>query len=390
MIRYLTITPRDPIIARDSRPFGRNQGFRMRSLDWPYPSVLAGSLRTLLGKQQGGRFDASMVEQLKSLAVAGPFPIAEGELYFPHPLDSMAQEKGSLVALHPLRPGEPASGQGCDLPEGLQPVMLSEKVTEDFKPAKQPAFWSAAQMWAWLAHGSCGSVELNDGWTSGFLEGPKKDERTHVSIDKVSGAASESELFSTVGLDFWQKAQEGPLELTVRVGSNNGLTLPRIESLHPLGGERRLVFWREGGTANAAEMWSCLVPLRDKIAQSTRVRLILATPALFAGGWKPGWLSQKPDGLEGCPPRTSVRLRLVGAVVGRWRPISGWSLEAGRRGIKPIRRLVPAGSVYFFELLNGNPATLAQDCWLQPTSDDDQDRRDGFGLSLWGVWEPHP
>jgi CRISPR-associated protein Cmr3 len=46
-MRSILITPLDPVIARDGRPF--NAGTRMKGLDWPYPSVLAGSLRTLLG-----------------------------------------------------------------------------------------------------------------------------------------------------------------------------------------------------------------------------------------------------------------------------------------------------------------------------------------------------
>jgi CRISPR-associated protein Cmr3 len=119
-----------------------------------------------------------------------------------------------------------------------------------------------------------------------------------------------------------------------------------------------------------------------------RIRLVLATPAVFAKGWRPAWLS---DGsLQGAPPgNTHVQLRLVGAASGRWRAVSGWSLqpleETGRPGPKPIRRMVPAGSVYFFEVASGDPASLA-DQWLAPVSDDPQEQRDGFGLALWGTW----
>jgi CRISPR-associated protein Cmr3 len=47
--------------------------------------------------------------------------------------------------------------------------------------------------------------------------------------------------------------------------------------------------------------------------------------------------------------------------------------------------MVPAGSVYFFEVASGDPASLA-DQWLAPVSDDAQEQRDGFGLALWGTW----
>jgi CRISPR-associated protein Cmr3 len=51
---------------------------------------------------------------------------------------------------------------------------------------------------------------------------------------------------------------------------------------------------------------------------------------------------------------------------------------------KAARRLAPAGSVYFFEA-RGATSALAR-LWLEPVSDLPQDRNDGFGLALWGVW----
>jgi CRISPR-associated protein Cmr3 len=114
--------------------------------------------------------------------------------------------------------------------------------------------------------------------------------------------------------------------------------------------------------------------------------MMLATPALFGGGWKPGWLD---DNLEGTPPGAGVKLRLAGVSMDRWRAVSGFGLEDGTLGPKPVRRMAPAGSVYFFEYISGDRTTLAAGGWLTPVSDlaaDGQDRRDGFGLALWGVW----
>jgi CRISPR-associated protein Cmr3 len=50
-----------------------------------------------------------------------------------------------------------------------------------------------------------------------------------------------------------------------------------------------------------------------------------------------------------------------------------------------VKRVVPAGGVYFFETVDGSASDLA-DRWLEPVSDDEQDCRDGFGLAVWGVW----
>src|SRR5262249_20259869 len=155
-----------------------------------------------------------------------------------------------------------------------------------------------------------------------------------------------------------------PLTLAVRVDGEENFVeqLEALDTFHPFGGERRLVHWDSCDSA----AWGYPHELRDALQMTPRVRLILATPALFTHGWRPGWLD---DHLEGCPPNTNVRLKLVSACIERWKPISGWSLEHGQVGPKAIRRLTPAGSVYFFAVIEGNAATLVEELWLRSVSD---------------------
>jgi CRISPR-associated protein Cmr3 len=108
--------------------------------------------------------------------------------------------------------------------------------------------------------------------------------------------------------------------------------------------------------------------------------MVLASPAIFKDGWKPGWLDK---GLSG--ELSGVKLRLVGASISRWKAVSGWSL-APPRGPKPIRRMVPAGSVFFFEVEKSGDAAALADQWLHSVWDEQKERRDGFGLAAWGTW----
>ena len=118
---YLSIAPHDPIIARDGRPFGIGQGIRMRSLDWPYPSVLAGSLRTMLGKMNGGFSGEAVDNLLKDLLdirIAGPLPLKNMQLYLPIPKDILAKEDSNKLEAIPLRPANLRNGvtiQPCRL-----------------------------------------------------------------------------------------------------------------------------------------------------------------------------------------------------------------------------------------------------------------------------------
>jgi CRISPR-associated protein Cmr3 len=145
------------------------------------------------------------------------------------------------------------------------------------------------------------------------------------------------------------------------------------------------VRWKAGRDIQA---WQCptgLAKAFHALTQGQGVRLVLATPGIFQQGWLPDWIKQD---WKGKPPGSSVELQLIGACVERWKPISGWGLENSKVGAKAIRRLVPAGSVYFFKVTKGSAAELADKLWLQSVADDEQDRRDGFGLALWGLWNP--
>jgi len=391
---HISVTPRDPVIARDSRPFG--QGGRMKCLDWLYPSVIAGAFRTMLGRSDGGGFSVERVSALKRLEVAGPLPLINGDLYFPVPRDMFVWvDSGGRRHVSALAPKPLNEGEECNMPEGQWHI----DVSEDVKPADVPAFCSRKIMSSWLSGKTDGfpappgieDIEKDEGY-SAF---PAKDVRSHVAIDAKTGAHLEGQLFMTSGLDFTMPSEAGPARLAMRVRADQGNifegSVTGMKGFNPLGGERRLAFWQ---TENCDVLWQCPEELQIALKpaapeQQTLVKLVLATPACFNKGWKPGWLSEGEQGRqpEGSPPSCpGVRLKLVSACVGRWQAISGWSLEKGSVGEKPIRRLVPAGSVYFFEIINGSASELSS-AWLESVCDDEQDRKDGFGLALWGLWD---
>ena len=284
---------------------------------------------------------------------------------------------------------------GCDWPaRGLRPVMLSaDDAPDDFKPGdctsgERPAWWPIDTYVQWLT----GSSVVLD---RTFLKAPLTEERTHLPLKPETGAADEGMRFTAAALPLSHLPRWGarptdrldyrfvPIRLAVQVTADNwmGDAVTRLNQLHPLGGERRLAHWKKV----ASGPWTCPEAVSTALARSNRARMVLASPAIFAHGWRPGWLN---DQLTGSPWKDVPELRLVGVCIQRWRAVSGWSsaaLPGQPRGPKPVKRMVPAGGVYFFEVIGGSAAGLARG-WLQPVSDDEQDRRDGFGLAAWGTW----
>jgi len=408
------LSAHDPIIARDGRPFGEGQGNRMRGLDWPLPSVVAGSFRSALVKANL-ELDFQNKPSLGPLRaeVAGALPLVDGELHLPAPADCVwngekAKDKSKAYRIEPSPMND---GDGCDLPDGLRPVLLPDDAGMDnFKPKPAPAWWPMSQGVEWLLGRE---VQFEEG---GFLETPSREVRDHVRVDSKTGAAEEGLIFTTSGLNLSRLPRHGvdhenkrPLQerfaeikLSIRVTIDEKSLgyADNLNSWSPLGGERRLIHW--GRDDDDLSEWKCPAKIKEalaKIGDGGRVRMVLASPAIFDHGWRPGWLDETT--LEGKPFGDGPTLRLVGVCNGRWAAVSGWALapharerEDGRRrvvphdrpGSKAIRRMVPAGGVYFFEKVEGDARVLADNGWLKSVSDAPHDKRDGFGLAVWGVW----
>lgn len=386
------ITPIDPLISRDARPFGA--GGRVRSLDWLTQTAATGAVRTAIWKRLENRDDESALNALHDVKVRGPFPMLDGRLYFPRPLDIVVSMKDKVASVWQITPRPLPDGCHVEMPVGCEGLIPAEPDTEeDFKPEKLAPFWPRDRMAQWLKDGKKDfelfeSVPGKDGEETlrekDTLSAPEKDERIHVKINPATGAAEEGQLFSTTGLDFVRgNVKKGePLRQSyavLDVELPEGLPPLPERFIAPLGGERRLAeFSREDGDEGP---WAC--PLSMEFHKGDKIRLVLASPAIFDQGWLPGWMDKAS--LEGTIPGTGARVKLISAVTGRWQPISGWGYEKNRRGPKPLRRAVPSGSVYFLEIVDG--AFKLSDMWLCSVCDREQDRSDGFGLALWGRGE---
>ena len=331
-------------------------------------------------------FSGDMPQRLMAIEVAGVFPTLGQELYLPAPNDCVWD--GDTGEIHAAKPF-PIEKGGCDFPiDGLRPVLFSDDPKKpDFKPKPVPAWWPIGKLTDWLL----GKPVTFDGK---FLNAAIQENRDHVCLDTDTGAAAEGLIFATADLNvthlprggvaeskpFQERFAEVTLSARLTITENEFEHVEILNTWHPLGGERRLVHWQQ---SEDSDLWNCPDAVRSALESATRIRMVLATPAIFDHGWRPNWLDVST--LTGKPIGDGPTLKLVGVSNARWKAVSGWSL-APPRGPKPIRRMVPAGSVYFFKKVEGDGRILATNAWLRPVSDAPQDRNEGFGLAVWGTW----
>lgn len=382
------VEPRDPLIARDGRPFGPDPGARAKSVPFPFPSTLTGGVRTRAGQDARGVFTASVPEVL-SVAVRGPLlvevsPTDEIERWLlPSPADAVVlrmddPKRGEVKQLTP-----PAKDDSTvtNLPDGLRLVGFAHAPPELSKPHPQPPrFWYWEQFEPWLLAPQDKPrpmVEIGH-------SGPVVESRVHVSIQRDTQAAREGALFQTSGLEFARGGEEDVrLRYAKRLALAVDVALPpdapslRLgPGLDLFGGERRLARWFQ--PRGAAHLPACLPGLRQQIIEDRACRVLLVTPAYFEAGWKPGWLLTQQHG---------VKPDLKAVAIQRPQVVSGWDLA--KRECKETRRLAPAGTVYWLTLA-GDPDAIGawvDAMWMQCVSDGERNRRDGFGLAVVGTWK---
>lgn len=386
------IEPRDPLIVRDGKPFNAEPGARASTLPFPFPSTTTGGVRTRAGLENGS-FNRSKIEVVKKIEVRGPLLVElkssqEIGWFFPAPLDvvflaEQSDKQGQTVKARLKRlvpadiPPGLCVGQARCGEEKLAPTAFSEEEKTDSKPASGPSFWNWEKFSQWLQNPQ--PVKDCDAETraSYGIAALPKDSRFHVQLREDTYTSDEGRLFGTTGLAFRVSEFKDPSFQTRRmalaVWSNEQTKELSISggAAH-LGGERRLVGWKNSNAAlPSCDDWI------GQIKEAGHCRVILATPAYFQSGWLPAFLLQTHE---------EVTPKLVAACVGRPQVVSGWDFE--NRTPKPTRRLAPAGSVYFLKL-EGTPENIekwVKRFWLAPVSDDETSRADGFGLATIGVW----
>lgn len=356
------IEPRDPLVVRDGRPIG-DTGL-MRSVSFPWPSTMAGAIRSYAGTNADGIFKSTPAAA-KQIPVHGPLLAELGpdgaimDFLLPTPKDCVFFGAGANpdAVRHRLLPKAPEAGHVTDLGTELLPTLCGP--APKGKPLAGPAFWRWAHFSEWL-------TAPKDAARSGDDVGIKcieHERRSHVSITPDTDTASDGMLFTTDALRFTTGVRSR-LALVVRTGAD----------LRPgvifVGGERRISSLRQAATLP----WQN-APEHFEVGANRLARVVLLTPGIFANG---------------CAPRSlGEGTRIVSWCVARPETISGWDFAPTRPdsppGPKPSRRMAPAGSVYWVDLGKVDPAEWARNLWMNCISDSPQDRLDGFGLAVVGV-----
>jgi len=151
-----------------------------------------------------------------------------------------------------------------------------------------------------------------------------------IGLSKETGTSEEGKLYR-VGM-----SRLDNLSLLIDF---EGLDLPG-RGMMKLGGEGKAVSYQKHESVNFSVDKSKL--------DGNRFKLYLSTPAIFKNGWLPQWIDEST--LEG--EYKGLKLKLLTASIGKPILIGGFDMKARKH--KPMYKAVPAGSVYYFEIIKGD------------------------------------
>jgi CRISPR-associated protein Cmr3 len=113
--------------------------------------------------------------------------------------------------------------------------------------------------------------------------------------------------------------------------------------------------------------------IKNLVSKTKIFKMLFLTPAVFNGGW---WFNSNNYEIN----FNGLKFKLLSAVINKPLFISGWDLANNKP--KPLKKVVPEGSVYYFELIEGSVDDLFQKFNFVNFGDENPNL--GYGLTLIG------
>ena len=360
---WYKIKPFDTLFFRDGRPFTMGGETWANQIFPPYPSTIYGALRSWLIFEKGTLKDFKenkFKEELGnpnekgSFSVKGVFLSKEDLLYFPIPRDLFFDKNEEKQRLYTIQSIEKPSLLVSDYPMNHILINQNQKELEEAK--------------GWIDLFNLQDYLENKGQVLTFIEDDKfydKEKKTGIKRNKITLNAEVGHLYR-ISMIRLQKNVNFYLDI-------NGLNDYPQKGMIRLGGEGKMIKIEK---VENLDHFQYLREIQINLSKKC-FKIYFATPVIFKKGWIPEWLDSET--LEGI--YKNIKLKLIACALGKYIQIGGWDLANQKP--KPMYRAVPAGSVYYFEVLDDSDANKIKEVFhLKNISDVYPE--EGYGLSLVG------
>lgn len=319
----------DTLFFRDGKPFTMGEDTWTNGIFPPFPSVIYGALRSSYFSHHLNELKKANNEDdpTRHLKIKGFYILADTTVYLPLPNDCVRKkgskdDSGSVLTMHELKLKDIKSS--CP----AQYALKSEKKEEVENVDGGLININSLKEYLKCAKGSFSSIlKVADR----VLPEPK----IGIGISKETGTSEEGKLYR---VDMRRLKDIG---LLVDF-EFEGFDLPEkgMMKMMKLGGEGKAVSYKQFEPVDFS--------IDNFKFDENKFKLYLSTAAIFKNGWLPEWINEQTL-IGKCK---GLKLKLLTASIGKPVHIGGFDMKA--RKPKPMCKAVPAGSVYYFEIIKGD------------------------------------
>lgn len=382
---WVKIIPNDTLFFRSARPFTMGSETWADIIFPPSPSTFYGAIRTLLIFSRGtlenfkkGYSDIGNFYEKGSMEIKGPFLFTETtygnmniDIFFKSPQDLINVDAKKHINLTTYSVPKLFISDGQLFEDKKVKYILTTSLNTKVEDAY--GYINSFTMKDYLSFSSKKIKEFYFYQDSQFY---LKEEKIGIARDRHSKASKEGYLYRTEMIRLNNSTNQVTGFL---LKINNVENFPKEGHLK-LGGEGKTVLFKvleEKETKHD----SFSVFRKDQFEEIDinirQFKLYFVTNAIFEKGWLPKWIDEKTFLGE----FKNLKLRLTGCCLGKFEIHGGWDIA--KKQPKPVYKVVPQASVYYFELLEETKLKDVLECFhFQNISD--INKEEGFGLVLVG------
>lgn len=333
----IEIDPLDTVIFRDGKPFGMGDDSWTDSLLLPTPTTIYGALRGTYFSQNPNDFKKIREDDVtKSLIIKGIYLYGDNELLYVVPKDCVQRlDSEEIITLNLKKNQLTSNPMEYNLSSNEEIESLNEKILDDIT----------------FDDYLSGSNEFYGSDLDNFIT---VESKIGIGRDRTKGVTKDGLLYRVQMLRYEFKI----------VVEFEGLNL-NSSGLMKLGGEAK--------GANYKELESIELAKTPTIDGSI-FKLYLLTPSIFDKGWIPNWIDEKSF----IGQYRGVTLKLLTCAIGKSQSIGGFDMKTNKP--KEMFKAVPAGSVYYFEILEGESDKVIEIFHNQSISEQRAD--EGYGVVI--------
>ncbi|AKB13725.1 MAG TPA: type III-B CRISPR module-associated protein Cmr3 [Methanosarcina thermophila] len=353
----IKIDPLDTIFFRDGKPFSMGEDSWGNCIFPPSPSVIYGAIRTVYFSNHIDLLEKANTEEdpTNNLVIRGIYFLDNLEnkntLYLPLPLDLV--QKKDVEA---------------EMENEVNLLSLVELKLKSSCPTSH------------VLKGDQGVQAIDNGLISGeLLKGYLSCNSKNFSILRLNSRVITE---PKIGIGLSGETHTADESKIYRVGMKRlknlsflvefeGLEIPE-KGLLKLGGEGKAASYEK----ISEQLINCNYSEKNLNKDIEKFKLYLSTPAIFHQGWLPSWIDM--NSLEG--KYKNLKFKLLTASIGKYQNIGGFDLK--QKKPKPMWRATPAGSVYYFKIIEGDIKEIYS--LFNKQSISDEYAKQGFGITFVG------